>query len=62
MTDSKAHALKLMFAEELKDNKTLLDLGDGDSSSGSDGAPSEDNLDAEEIMKIIPVLDKKTKI
>lgn len=35
--------------------------GDGDSSSGSDSAPSEDNLNAEEIVKIIPIIDKKTK-
>ena len=35
--------------------------GDGDSSSGSDSAPSEDNLEPEEIIKIIPVVDKKTK-
>lgn len=36
--------------------------GNGDSSSGSDSAPSEDNLDPEEIIKIMPVVDKKTKI
>ena len=35
--------------------------GDEDSSSGSDSAPSEDNLDVEEIVKIIPVIDKQTK-
>ncbi len=37
-------------------------LGEGDSSSGSDGAPSEDNLEVEEIVKMIPVVDKKTKL
>lgn len=35
--------------------------GDGDSSSGSDSQPSEDNLNAEDIVKIIPIIDKKTK-
>ena len=35
--------------------------GDGDSSGGSDSAPSEDNLNAEEIIRIIPVVDKATK-
>jgi hypothetical protein len=30
---------------ELSENKELLKIGDGDSSSGSDSAPSEDNLD-----------------
>ena len=46
--------------EELKANKELIQIGNGDSSSGSDDAPSEDNLAADEIMKIVPV-DKKTK-
>lgn len=32
-----------------------------DSSSGSESEPSEDNLCVEEIVKIIPVIDKKTK-
>jgi hypothetical protein len=53
--------LKFLLAEELKSNKELLKKGDGDSSSGSDSAPSEDNLCPEEIVKIIPVIDKKTK-
>jgi hypothetical protein len=34
---------------------------DGDSSSGSESAPSDDNLQPEEIIKMIPVIDKKTK-
>jgi hypothetical protein len=50
-----------MFAEELKENKDLLKKGDEDSSSGSDSAPSEDNMDVEEIIKIMPVIDKKIK-
>jgi hypothetical protein len=53
--------LKSLLAVELKQNKALLEEGEGDSSSGSDGAPSEDNLKPEEIVKVIPVLDKKTK-
>ena len=50
-----------MLAVELKENKDLLKKGDGDSSSGSDSAPSEDNLAPEEIIKMMPVVDKKTK-
>lgn len=53
--------LKSMLTDELKLNKDLLKKGDGDSSSGSDSAPSEDNLNPEDIVKIIPVIDKKTK-
>lgn len=30
--------------KELSENKNLLKLGEGDSSSGSDSAPSDDNL------------------
>jgi len=33
--------------KELTGNKELIETGDGDSSSGSDDAPSEDNLDIE---------------
>lgn len=50
-----------MLCDELKSNKDLLKKGDGDSSSGSDSAPSEDNMNPEDIVKIIPVVDKKTK-
>ena len=39
----------------------LIKVGDESSSSGSDSAPSEDNLAAEDIVKIMPVIDKKTK-
>jgi hypothetical protein len=46
----------------LKTNKELLEKGDGDSSSGSDSAPSDDNLDVEEIARIMPVIDKQTKL
>jgi hypothetical protein len=45
----------------LKENQDLIKKGNGDSSSGSDSAPSDDNLEPEEIIKIIPTVDKKTK-
>lgn len=54
-------SFKAMFFNELKENKELLKKGDGDSSSGSDSAPSDDNLEPEDIIKIMPVVDKKTK-
>lgn len=47
--------------EELKGNRDLMKKGDGDSSSGSDDAPSEDNMKPDEIVKVLPVVDKKTK-
>jgi len=53
--------LKSLLAEELKENKALINKGDGDSSSGSDSAPSEDNLDPVEMGKVVPVVDKKVK-
>lgn len=56
-----ASTLLSMLCDELKSNKDLLKKGDGDSSSGSDSAPSEDNMNPEDIVKIIPVVDKKTK-
>lgn len=59
---SPGNTLKSLLAEELKLNKELIQKGDGDSSSGSDSAPSEDNLNPEDIVKIIPVIDKKTKL
>jgi hypothetical protein len=33
----------------------VLSEGDGNSSAGSDKAPSEDNLDPEEIAAVIPI-------
>lgn len=38
-----------------------MEKGDGDSSSGSDDAPSEDNLDVDQICQLIPAVDKKLK-
>lgn len=55
------NSFKALICNELKDNKELLKKGNGDSSSGSDSAPSEDNLEPEEILKIIPIADKKLK-
>ena len=52
---------------ELKENKDLIKMtegkesGDGDS-SGSDSDPSEDNLEEEEMAKIIPIKLKKKKV
>ena len=38
-----------------------MKLGDGDSSSGSDSAPSDDNLEAAELIKNLPTVDKTLK-
>lgn len=37
------------------------DFGDGGGSSGSDSDPSEDNLEEEEIAKIVPIKIRKKK-
>lgn len=55
-----------MLQKELKENKDLIKMtegkedGDGDSSA-SDSDPSEDNLEEEEMAKIIPIKLKKKK-
>ena len=46
---------------ELRENQDLIEDGNGDSSSGSDDAPSEDNLEVEEICQLIPAVDTKLK-
>jgi hypothetical protein len=51
-----------MIMTELSENKQLLKQGDGGSSSGSDSAPSEDNLDAADLIKNLPVADKSLKL
>lgn len=51
--------MNAMFAEQLKNDKTLIAMGDGDSSGGSDSEPSEDNLPLDQAADIIPILDKK---
>jgi hypothetical protein len=48
------------LTKELKENKELIKMTSGkedgeEESSGSDSEPSEDNLDAEEMSKIIPM-------
>ena len=41
-----------MLMSEINNNASLLDQGgSGESSSGSDSAPSEDNMQAEELIK-----------
>jgi len=52
---------KSMFLDELRNQKQLIEAGNGDSSSGSDDAPSEDNMTVEEICKLVPAVDKKLK-
>ena len=47
--------------KELVGNKALINAGDGDSSEGSDDAPSEDNLEAEKLVKALPIVDKTLK-
>ncbi len=50
-----------MLIQELTENKVLLKLGEGNSSSGSDSAPSEDNLNPIELLKNLPIADKTLK-
>jgi hypothetical protein len=50
-----------MLIQELTENKVLMKLGEGNSSSGSDSAPSEDNLNTIELLKNLPIADKTLK-
>lgn len=59
--ETNAMDFKALIINELKENKQLLKIGDGNSSSGSDSAPSEDNLPPTEILKALPVADKALK-
>ncbi len=46
----------------INSDATLLNnTGGDDSSSGSDSAPSEDNMQAEELIKQLPTVDKTLK-
>ena len=46
--------------KELTSKKDIYDaMNDGDSSDGSDSAPSEDNLSDDEMSKILPIQIKK---
>jgi hypothetical protein len=51
-----------MLMKELQEDKSLMDVGDGDSSDGSESEPSEDNMPVEEVAKVVPVVDKQQKI
>lgn len=51
-----------MFEQELKEDKSLMAAGEGDSSDGSESEPSEDNLPVEEVAKVVPIVDKTMKI
>ena len=53
-----ALSIKQTLIAELTANKELLRAGMGDSSSGSDSEPSEDNLEATELVKNLPAVDK----
>lgn len=53
--------LKQVVLNEFTQNKELLRCGVGDS-SGSDSAPSEDNLQAEQLVKNLPIVDKTLKV
>ena len=50
-----------IIMSELLQTKSLNKAGDGDSSSGSGSAPSEDNLDAAKLAKNLPEVDKNVK-
>ena len=59
---SNALDFKSMIMSELKNDKSLLKMGDGNSSDGgSESAPSEDNLAPTELLKALPVADKTLK-
>ena len=47
--------------KELVGNKALIKSGEGDSSGGSDSAPSDDNLEAAVLIKNLPEADKSLK-
>lgn len=50
-----------MFLNELQQDKNFSKNGDGDDSSGSDEAPSDDNLEASKLIKNLPEADKTLK-
>ena len=53
---------KDLILGDLNSNPDLLKGAEGDSSSGSDSAPSEDNMQAEDLVKQLPTVDKTLKI
>ena len=50
-----------MILEELTENKELLRIGEGGSTSGSDSAPSDDNLPQSMLNKNLPPIEKQNK-
>ena len=53
-----ALAVNRILLAELRNNKELVKAGEGDSTSGSDSEPSEDNLEPSELIKNLPTVDK----
>ena len=60
--NEKAFSINQSLLAELTQNKELLKVGNGDSSSGSDSEPSGDNLEATELVKNLPAVDKSLSI
>lgn len=50
-----------MIVAELSENKNLIKVGNIESSSGSDSAPSEDNLNPLELHKNLPIIERSQK-
>ena len=53
--DIQSKHIKKGLAAVLRQTADIFSDGHSSSSAGSDGAPSEDNLDVEEIEKVLPV-------
>ena len=53
-----AKQVRQALLHELQGNKELMFAGEGDSSSGSDSEPSDDNMDCHELVKQLPTVDK----
>lgn len=53
-----AYHLHQSLLAELRQNKQLMKSGDGDSTSGSDSEPSEDNLEPTQLIRNLPAIDK----
>ena len=58
----RAFSIKKTLIAQLCQNKELLRAGNGDSTSGSESEPSEDNLEATELVKNLPAVDKQLSI
>lgn len=56
--DDIAVQMNKLILEELTENKELLKLGEGGSTSGSDSAPSDDNLPQSFLNKNLPPIEK----